>query len=102
MKFRSKSCLILASILLMSIIPNTWSLLTPTTIPKKENIPCSSNVMNSSDSQDDRKLTTEDQQADPNAMTNPNQGSILNKVSVDGSDDYDKMDLIVNDIKQVI
>jgi len=103
MKIRSNSYLILASVLLISLIPNTWSLLTATSIPKKENIPCSSDVMNPNKSEEDRKLVTEAQPvSDPNAMTDPNKGSELNKVDVKNSDDYDKMDLIVNDIKQVI
>ena len=59
--------------------------------------------MNLEKSEEDRKLVTEAQPvADPHAMTDPNKGSELNKVDVKNSDDYDKMDLIVNDIKQVI
>ena len=58
--------------------------------------------MNSTSEQDDRKLTNEATPVqDDNQMTDPTKGSEMNKVDVKNSDEYDKMDLIVNDIKQV-
>jgi len=59
--------------------------------------------MNPESDHEDRKLNNEATPVqDDNQMTDPSKGSEMNKVDIKNADDYDKMDLIVNDIKQVI
>ena len=54
------------------------------------------------DTEDSRKLVSEATPYPDPKLTDPTQGTDMNKIDVKNSDEYSKMDLIVNDIKQVI
>jgi hypothetical protein len=100
MKRRIKFGLLSTCMILLCSGSSIWCLLTPKEIPNKKNLPCNSELTNSD--QEDRKLTNEATPVEDVQMTDPTKGSEMNKVDVKSSDEYDKMDFIVNDIKQVI
>lgn len=102
MKIKVKSWLLCTCVAVLCSTSSVRSLLTTKAIPTKSDIPCSSEVMNPTPDQDDRKLVSEATPvSDDNQMTDPTKGSDMNKVDIKGTDQYGKMDLIVNDIKQV-
>ena len=102
MKRRIKFGLLSLCMILLCSGSNIWCLLTSKEIPDKKDLPCNSDLLNPNSDQEDRKLTNEATPVqDDNQMTDPTKGSEMNKVDVKSSDEYDKMDLIVNDIKQV-
>ena len=98
-----KSWFLSTCMLVLCSTSGVWSLLTPKTIPTKNDVPCSSEVMNPTSEQTDRTLVEEASPVnDDNQLTDPSKGSDMNKVDIKNSDEYGKMDLIVNDIKQVL
>ena len=101
MKFWTESRLLLISMILLLVPSNTWNLLTPEKVPDKKNCSQALDVSSTASAQNDRKLVTEATPSNDGQLTNPNQGSEMNKIDISSHDDYDKMDLIVNDIKQV-
>ena len=88
--------LILQSTTLICLIATFHCLLTTqpdSSTPLKEN--CNSLELSKDDLATDRKLMTDGEHTDPT------QGSPYNKVDMPTTDGHEKMDMIVNDIKQV-
>lgn len=102
MKIKIKSWLLCTCVAVLCSTSSVRSLLTPNQVPVKNDIPCSSDVMNPTPDQNDRKLVDEATPVyDGDQMTDPSKGSDMNKIDIKNTDQYGKMDLIVNDIKQV-
>ena len=99
MKIRIQSRLLSICAILFLTSSGTWSLLTPESTGEKKEAKV---VPAAQDTEDSRKLVSEATPYPDPKLTDPTQGTDMNKIDVKNSDEYSKMDLIVNDIKQVI
>ena len=98
MNIRIQSRLLSICALLFLMSGENWSLLTPESGTEKKE---AKEVSTSKGQEDSRKLVSEATPYPSPELTDPTQGTDMNKISVKDSDEYGKMDLIVNDIKQV-
>lgn len=102
MKIRIQSSLLSICTIVLFTTSSRWCLLNPQPESKGDSVKVVTNKKEQCNEEDSRKLVNE---ATPvvntNQLTDPNSGSDLNKIDQKNSDEYDQMDEIVNDIKQV-
>jgi hypothetical protein len=103
MKIRTKSSLLsICTLILLTAAPR-WCLLAPKPATKEDSVKIVTDKQDNCNEGDSRKLVNEASPVvETNQLTNPNSGSDLNKIDGKNTDQYDQMDQIVNDIKQVI